>query len=92
MMCVDVLGQGFAVSDDNAGDSTSTPDEMSSCTGSLRHGDCVCTFVVTHFSTFAVVEADAGAVAVSPNSPRSAAAVLLLSCASVIFTFFVLIM
>ena len=91
-MFVDVLGQGFAVSDDSAGDSTSTPDEMSSCTGSLRHGDCVCTFVVTHFSTFAVVEADAGAVAVSPNSPRSAAAVLLLSCASMIFTFFVLIM
>ena len=91
MMFIDVLGQGFAVSDDSAGDSTSTPDEMSPCTGSLRHGNCVCTFVVTHFSTFAVVEADAGAVAVSPNSPHSAAAVLL-SCASMIFTFFVLIM
>ena len=91
MMFIDVLGQGFAVSDDSAGDSTSTPDEMSSCTGSLRHGNCVCTFVVTHFSTFAVVEADAGAVAVSPNSLRSAAAVLL-SCASMIFSFFVLIM
>ena len=91
MMFIDVLGQGFAVSDDSAGDSTSTPDEMSSCTGSLRHGNCVCTFVVTHFSTFAVVEADAGAVAVSPNSPRSAAAALL-SCSSMIFTFFVMIM
>jgi hypothetical protein len=90
-MFVDVLGQGFAVSDDSAGDSTSTPDEMSSCTGSVRRGSCVCTFVVTHFSTFAVVEADASVVAVSPNAPRSAAAALL-SCASMIFTFFVLIM
>ena len=80
--------QGYAVSEGSAGDASSAPDEMSRCSGSVLNGQCMCSFVVTHFSTFAVAEADAatGPTSVSPNrSPSPAAAML--SCYSMILTF-----
>jgi hypothetical protein len=35
---------------------------MSPCSGLVQDGQCKCTFVVTHFSTFAVGDAVSGAV------------------------------
>jgi hypothetical protein len=35
-----------------------SPQEMSQCIGSVENGTCMCKFVVTHFSTFAVGDSD----------------------------------
>ncbi len=44
------------MSEDSAGDAAAAPEELSPCIGSVQNGQCFCTFVVTHFSTFAVAE------------------------------------
>lgn len=45
---------------------------MSPCSGLVQNGQCKCTFVVTHFSTFAVGDAVGNAVPLDPtNEPQS---------------------
>lgn len=45
---------------------------MSPCSGLVQNGQCKCTFVVTHFSTFAVGDAVSIAVPLDPtNEPQS---------------------
>jgi hypothetical protein len=68
------LLQGFAISEANSGRSSSSPDEMSQCIGSVQNGKCICKFSVTHFSIFAVGDSDvlhAAKVASSPPPPQS---------------------
>jgi hypothetical protein len=44
---------------------------MSPCSGLVQNGQCKCTFVVTHFSTFAVGDAVGDAVPLDPtNQPQ----------------------
>jgi hypothetical protein len=52
------LLQGFAISEASAGISSSSPDEMSQCMGSVQNGKCMCKFAVTHFSSFTVGDSD----------------------------------
>ena len=58
MVTFTFLLQGFAISEANAGSSSTSPDQMSQCIGSVENGKCMCKFAVTHFSTFAVGDSD----------------------------------
>jgi hypothetical protein len=69
MITFTFLLQGFAISEASSGSSSSSPDEMSQCIGSVQNGKCICTFSVTHFSTFAVGDSDVLHAAKLASSP-----------------------
>lgn len=80
------------MSEDSAGDAAAAPEELSPCTGSVQNGQCFCTFVVTHFSTFAVAETQSvPAVVASSPKATSSVSVANLPCISLTFFMFALV-
>ena len=60
------------MAEDKAGSPSTSPEEMSKCIGSVQNGQCVCTFVVTHFSIFAVGDPEVLGRAIQITPPASA--------------------
>ena len=64
------ISQGFAIADHLSGDASVALDSMTQCIGAVSStGQCMCSFVVTHFSTFGVGDSDVVATQL-PASPR----------------------